>query len=652
MDGVHTAHALILTALTDESEAIKALAAEEWKRQTFNGTEFYWRREVIREGRTIVLALVNVDAQGSAHMAAATVLWAGRLGARHLALSGICAGKRIDTALGDVVVFETVFDRAGGKRVAGQPVTTKYDNRSYFPRPDSAIGMVRNFAHNWKPHPSIEKRPPTIERQAHWYLTQLREHGASGIRETAATCPNRFEVEEWLRKEKALGDDNSIKIGVESLRRKIEELSRAASPENIKILDGVSVCDVYVTCDDAYFQQAALDHSRLIVALEMEAAGFLIGAKKVAAETAIVAKGVQDYAGLNKNDIFREYGAKAAGAFCVDFLIHRVEQTPPLASRSEKVGNSIEEAEALKFLDEIVSDYPCSHIIGARSSGKTLFLKYLKEHIKDRHPSAAVVSINMKALAEDDANAETFIMGYIRDLLQAVDGQILKKWRSETPQGMIEEAIHYINNTLKPCDIYIIVDNGDVVRRYDGLLLAFFAKISSISRNPIYSRFRHIFSFSIDPNEFNLPPEISPFTAPARLLLPLSEQQVQKLANDGTEDTARTVYALTRGNRALTRLLLNAVNRSGMALSSDVERLPPPVNEYVEQLRKEVCATEDAKQALLDMLSDSNVVLSAPVVRYLLRNGLIRAKARNGEARGEYEIDNPIIEAMVRRLQT
>jgi hypothetical protein len=651
LDGVHTAHALILTALRDECEAIKALAVEEWTRQTFNETEFYWRREVVREGRTIVLALVNVDAQGSAHMAAATVLWAERLGVRHLALSGICAGKRNDTALGDIVVFKTVFDRAGGKRVAGQPITITYDNRPYSPRPGSAIGMALNFAHTWVPHPSIVRRPPTIQKQACWYLTQLRDHGAGGIRATVATCPNQAEVEEWLRKQEVLEDDNSIKIGVEPLRRKIDELSRSASPEGINVLDGVSVCDVYVTCDDAYFRQAASDHSRLIVALEMEASGFLIGAEKVAAETAIVAKGVQDYAGLDKNDAFREYGAKAAGAFCVDFLIHCVEQAPPLVSQPEKIDSSIEETEALRFLNQTVSIHRCSHIVGARSSGKTLFLKYLQKHIKKLDQTAVVIFSNMKALADDDANAETFIHKYIRNLFQAIDGRGPETWASETLQGKVYDAVAHLNSTIKSRNIYIIVDNGDVVRRYDGLLREFYATIASISRDEMYSRIRHIFSFSIDPNEFNLPVEISPFNSPPRLLSSLSELQVRELAKDGAEDMVEIVYALTRGNRALTRLLLNAVNSSGMALSSDVERLPPPVNEYVEQLRKEVCANGDAKQALVDMLSDSTVVLSAPVVRYLLRNGLIRAKARIGEARGEYEIDNPIIEAMVRRLQ-
>jgi nucleoside phosphorylase len=121
--GYHKFDALIITALLDELEAVLALGEggkEAWTTERDPAGFPFHHREFPREvgGEPLRIAAASFDQMGGNVTAGRAAALINYLDPACLAMCGICAGKKKDVALGDVIVADRVYQYDYGKLVA------------------------------------------------------------------------------------------------------------------------------------------------------------------------------------------------------------------------------------------------------------------------------------------------------------------------------------------------------------------------------------------------------------------------------------------------------------------------------------------------------------------------------------------------------
>src|SRR5690349_7897172 len=124
--GESSVDVLIITALKDELDAVLAYAPGGqteggWARKRDrHGFPYHVRELVNASGERLRVAAALSGEMGESGAATRATALIDELSPEYLAMCGICAGKRGDTCLGDVIVADRVYSYDHGKLIVGE----------------------------------------------------------------------------------------------------------------------------------------------------------------------------------------------------------------------------------------------------------------------------------------------------------------------------------------------------------------------------------------------------------------------------------------------------------------------------------------------------------------------------------------------------
>jgi nucleoside phosphorylase len=329
-------HVLVITALRDELDGVKAIedgAVGSWEeRQDGAGFRYHVREFEHASGRIMRVAVARPVDMGPMPASNIATRLVNELDPVCLAMSGICAGRRGDVFLGDVVVASRLFDYEAGKtkvstNAAGERVEDKFHKITTYNLDARWQQRAQDWDPEWRKRWQAQ-RPLTLTWQEEWLLDALRRHEqGQGEKpdahpERKTHCPSWKDVILRLRKRGLLAASGLALT--EAGRAHVDEqwlLHDGRMPEDppLRVHVAPMATGSQVVQDPGIFDRLSR-LNRKLVALDME--GVAIG--QVAAlergRRALVVKAVQDYADHDKDDSLRHFGVRVAAAFVLDFL--------------------------------------------------------------------------------------------------------------------------------------------------------------------------------------------------------------------------------------------------------------------------------------------------------------------------------------------
>jgi nucleoside phosphorylase len=342
--------ALIVTAVREECDAVLtvetgAVRGSEWEPRAASTELELFIRVFQATGGTLRIAVTRAFDLGLQYavMAAAPLL--GQYpGIRCLAMCGVCAGRRGDVNLGDVIIADRTWPYDSGK------LKVTYDDRgTRIERLQGDMQLYRieppgwkQLAERFKPDPEsawIAERPRSYEAQGQWLLERLvKEQSPAQHTDRNTMCPDYHQVVKQLWKVKWL-EDGYLNL-TEAGRRYIERLLilHPAGPpeaEPFKVAMGPIASGAPVLEDPGIFDRLATESGmRKVLGLEMETSAILSLAYLQRLPFAVVMKGVMDHADIFKRDNMKAFAAKASAECLIAFLRKNlppaIEELPPL----------------------------------------------------------------------------------------------------------------------------------------------------------------------------------------------------------------------------------------------------------------------------------------------------------------------------------
>ena len=334
---------LIITALKDELDALKNCdnqSGTTWQEIKDNlGYPIHRTTLTHKNGTQLKIVVARPVEMAEINTSSLATRLVSELNPRCLAMTGVCAGNKKDTFLGDVIVANRTFTFDYGKLLAyyeskeNQPIKIKEDIlrdiRTYNLRRKWEF-IIQDFGSNWS-NEIQKERPKSYFHQERWLLHKLYDYQQKLEQcifpqyhpERKIECPDWREILQRLRKRELLKKD-----GLELTTTAIQEITNERveyleeqyykDPLNPKVHIGVIASGSNVQKDPELFQRLE-KVQRKTLGVEME--GAAIGAVAEIYEIPmIVVKGVQDYADHDKNDQFRAYAAEASARFVFAFL--------------------------------------------------------------------------------------------------------------------------------------------------------------------------------------------------------------------------------------------------------------------------------------------------------------------------------------------
>ncbi|WP_437760194.1 pentapeptide repeat-containing protein [Sorangium sp. So ce1389] len=329
--------ALVVTALQDELEAVLALGEggrDGWREARDPAGFPYYVREVPNDrGQPLRVAAAWSGRMGESAAAARAQGLIEELDPGCLAMCGICAGRRGEVSLGDVIVADRVYSYDEGKRVAPggdggggeffHDIETYNLERTW--NMDAAL-FAREFE---RQAPLARERPPSKASQAWWLRHALYASQVEGgpppvlLPERAARCPGwterigELEAQGVLR----IGDGGLelTEAGVAQVRR-----DRVVHPDGppparpFRVHIGPIATGKAVQEDAGLFERLK-PIGRRVLGVEMEAAAIGYVAERLGRRS-IIAKAVSDHGDHEKDDSFRAFACRASAEFLFAFL--------------------------------------------------------------------------------------------------------------------------------------------------------------------------------------------------------------------------------------------------------------------------------------------------------------------------------------------
>ncbi len=322
---------LIITALPMEHEAVCEVAKnagggvgiESWKECREIRSEPYLIGHYHHgHGRSITVALAHPTRMGATATTALAATLIPHLNPKCLAMSGVCAGNADETALGDVIIAETVYAYDEGKQ-----------------HHDRFEGDHRQFQlqHPWlraaqelKPNGLPSYGPPSPEDAQLWLLDRLYA-GQDPSRHPAKTryFPNGTWKTRLAQYEaEGLIVVNGLKILItEAGQAQVEKVLLLSDPPQTLPFDikvGPIASGNAVIKDGLTWDKLKKWGVRTVVGLEMEAAAIGGAAFRHSVPHWIVVKGVMDHADATKDDRFKRFAARASAEVLFRFLLENL----------------------------------------------------------------------------------------------------------------------------------------------------------------------------------------------------------------------------------------------------------------------------------------------------------------------------------------
>jgi nucleoside phosphorylase len=339
--------ALIVTALKLELDAVLALGGDEagWILERDPSGFRYHHRELARaDGGVLRIAAAWSGQMGEGAAAVRATQLVTHLDPTCLAMCGICAGRRGDVFLGDVIVANRVYSYDHGKLVAAVDKRGRrseqifHDIETYDLEKAWAMDAAY-FADDlgWSAE-LLGARPRSKADQERWILHTLLEHQSSGGVPPAEHPDRKQRCPSWSNLLPALRSRGLIdkKPGVLRLTRKGQTLvqdERLRHPDGLpadppfRVHIGAIATGKTVREDPGLFPRLR-KHVRTTIGVEMEAAAIGYVAEHLD-RRAIVVKAVCDYADHEKDDSFQAFAARAAAEFLIAFLSRHLPSRAP-----------------------------------------------------------------------------------------------------------------------------------------------------------------------------------------------------------------------------------------------------------------------------------------------------------------------------------
>ncbi len=247
---------------------------------------------------------------------------------RCLAMCGVCAGRRGDVGVGDVIVADRVWSYESGKSTVEQD---EQGRRSERMQHDTETYSLRS---DWKKAAEafvvpeslrviLEERPRPIEAQADWVLERIKNREKPPEHpDWAKMAPDYDTLLPLLWKKGLLKKLQLTKIGRERIEERMlrypKGLPTALPPFKVHV--GPIGTGSKVVKDDKIFDKLS-NAVRKVIGLEMEAAAIgLVAHEHQDQMRFIVMKGVMDHADDWKSDAVKQFAARASAECLIAFL--------------------------------------------------------------------------------------------------------------------------------------------------------------------------------------------------------------------------------------------------------------------------------------------------------------------------------------------
>ena len=335
------ADVVILTAITLEYQAALQVEAGAWEgsqwepQQGPNGLPVAFRTFRGKGGRGLRVAVAQAADMGAVAATNALLPLVEAYRPECVAMCGVCAGRPGKTSLGDVIAAERLFYHDTGERL---PEAVQQDLRTYNLRDDWKVALEHfGFAARFQDEAWWKKRPIPYEWQENWVLAKLNEGVAdpSARPESEAFCSHWDKVIESLWKSGQV-QDGTLTLTDEGRRRigrlliKYRNRFPDTAPSGELLPFKVHVAPMgsgNQVVEDERVWSFVSEHMRKTLGLEMEAAalGHLAHAQRERKLTALVMKGVMDFANPGRDDHFKEFAARASAECLIAFLREHLE---------------------------------------------------------------------------------------------------------------------------------------------------------------------------------------------------------------------------------------------------------------------------------------------------------------------------------------
>jgi nucleoside phosphorylase len=248
---------------------------------------------------------------------------------RFAAMTGICAGNREKTSLGDIIVAERAFRYNAGKIILdpqGQK-QQEFDTNTY--GPDANTLQFAHMFDAWEPALAGLKRHASKRQQRDWLLSTLLQDSTPCVDDIPLRALQqhardwRMIVQELKRgTDPYLNDDGSLRD-----KAQVRRLSRTTDfPYKDPKLPRryiVPMASGSAVRSDNPFEDIRTP-VRGTIAIDMEGATFYRTVMEFPGTRSLLVKGVSDYADPDKDDSYHQYAAAASSAYMLRFITEYV----------------------------------------------------------------------------------------------------------------------------------------------------------------------------------------------------------------------------------------------------------------------------------------------------------------------------------------
>jgi len=403
---------LILTAIKDELDVIINLEGG-WQMKYDSSDYPYNIKEFVdyKNNKFFVALARPVDMGGvfTANLASRLVK---DLKPRCLAMAGICAGRRGEVLLGDVIVADRVFQCDGGKLKAFKEGNFKkeevfHDIRTYNLKFSWKM-RAEDFPEDWiKTINKNTKRPCPYRYQQKWVLYAIdafentKADHPKDRKNREKHCPDWAEVIPQLIKKGCINIDVDLKL--------TEKGKKWVSNHKIIYLEGLKpdrqIPKSHVAPmgtgtqvkEDPDLFSVIEQYERNTLAVEMEAAAVGAVAEIEGVDSCIIVKSVSDYGDGEKDDHFRDYAIETSYRFLIAFLKKNLPSKPkkkiPFLPPQVDISTFTGRDKELKQLEEVlvkgkVSNVCC--IFGMSGVGKSALASHFAKQHKEDFPDGII----------------------------------------------------------------------------------------------------------------------------------------------------------------------------------------------------------------------------------------------------------------------
>ncbi len=333
-----------------------------WTPQDASDATPYERGEfLLADGSSFSVAITSQlrMAADSASRTLATLIE--RLHPRCLAMSGVCAGRPKVTAYGDVIVAETAYFAADGKKAE--------DGFRPDIRPHALPVRWLRRASTLRPDDLPSYGEPTGDDAVDWFLDSLLEgRDPRDLPERGAYFGNQ----PWKDTVDGLvalglvtrGADHRVVLTTAGRSR--AEAFRYDHPDAplklpFAIRVGPMTSKPYVDASDPW-EVLTTSGVRTVIGLEMESASVAASAYALDVPNWIVAKGVMDHATPDKADRYKSFAARASAEVVWKFLVdRRITEPTSICYRSDEDFEARSQPSSSSSSDQIAGTLPATN---------------------------------------------------------------------------------------------------------------------------------------------------------------------------------------------------------------------------------------------------------------------------------------------------